>query len=43
MVLSNLNAGADSGEISDFQLWLAICSMCMTIQLSHIEPANKFK
>jgi|GEM_PF-7064824 len=43
MLLSNLNAGADSGEISDFKLWLAICSMCMTIQFSHIERANNLK
>ena len=43
MLLSNLNACADSGEISDFKLWLSICSMWMTIQLSHIERANYLK
>jgi len=43
MLLSNLNACEYSGEISDFKLWLAICSMCMTIQLSHIERANNLK
>jgi hypothetical protein len=43
MLLSNLNACADSGEISDFKLWLAICSMCMTVQFSHIERANNLK